>query len=139
MNKSYTNFICENVHFIVLKERGRKMKKIGFIKNAVLTGALLLTLLLTACGPKSASDIIVGRWIFEDGSDTGFEFFENGAAIGFNGNDADSATWTMSEDTIMLSNPYGDEMILMNIEELTEDRLVISIEGREIALVKDDK
>lgn len=47
MNKSYTNFICENVHFIVLRERGREMKKLVVI----LIGAVLL-LSLSSCGKE---------------------------------------------------------------------------------------
>ena len=92
---------------------------------------------LTACGSKSPSDSIIGRWAFEEDTDRGFEFFPDGEAIGFNGDDTERAEWSISEDTLKLTNPYGDDMLLMNIDELTEDRLVLSVEGQELVLIKE--
>lgn len=113
------------------------MKKTGLFKHTALVCALILTLLLIACGSKSPSDLIVGRWVFEEDTTTGFEFFSDGEAIGFNGDDTDNADWSISEDTLKLTNPYGDDMLLMNIEELTEERLVLSVEGQEHVLIKE--
>ena len=58
------------------------MKKTGLFKHTALVCALILTLLLVACGSKSPSDLIVGRWVFEENTTTGFEFFSDGEAIG---------------------------------------------------------
>ena len=49
MNKSYTNFICENVHFIVLRERGREMKKL--VVMCLL--AVFIMSLMTSCGKNT--------------------------------------------------------------------------------------
>ena len=114
-----------------------EMKKSGLFKRTALLCGLLLTFLLTACGSQSPSDLIVGRWAFEEDITTGFEFFSDGEAIGFNGDETESADWSISEDTLKLTNPYGDDMLLMDIEELTEDRLVLSIEGQELVLIKE--
>lgn len=107
---------------------------------SVLSTMLLITLLM-GCGSKSPSDLIVGRWVLEEDSTSGFEFFTDGDAIGFNGDDSDEANWSISEDSLKLSNPYGDDTLLFSIEELTEDRLVLSMEGtdQELVLNKDKK
>ena len=104
-----------------------------------LLSVVLLIASLAGCGSKSPSDLIVGRWIFEEDSTSGFEFFSDGDAIGFNGDDSDEANWSISEDSLKLSNPYGDDTLLFSIEELTEDRLVLSMEGmdQELVLNKD--
>lgn len=106
---------------------------------SVLSTLLLVTLLI-GCGSKSPSDLIVGRWVLEEDSTSGFEFFTNGDAIGFNGDDSDEANWSISEDSLKLSSPYGDDTLLFSIEELTEDRLVLSMEGmdQELVLIKDN-
>ena len=104
-----------------------------------LLSVVLLSASLAGCGSKSPSDLIVGRWIFDEDSTSGFEFFSDGDAIGFNGDDSDEANWSISEDSLKLSNPYGDDTLLFSIEELTEDRLVLSMEGtdQELVLNKD--
>ena len=104
-----------------------------------LLSVVLLIASLAGCGSKSPSDLIVCRWIFEEDSTSGFEFFSDGDAIGFNGDDSDEANWSISEDSLKLSNPYGDDTLLFSIEELTEDRLVLSMEGtdQELVLNKD--
>ena len=111
------------------------MKKKSLLR--ILSALLLITLLLTGCGPKSPDELIVGRWVFEEDTSTGFEFFSDGDAVGFNGDDTYEANWSISEDSLKLSNPYGDDMLLMNIEDLTEDRLVLSAEGQELVLLKE--
>lgn len=113
------------------------MKMFNKRNFASLLCVLLLVTLLAGCGSKSPSDLIVGRWVFEEDTTTGFEFFSDGDAIGFNGDNTDEANWSISEDTLKLTNPYGDDMLLMDIEELTEDRLVLSVEGQELVLEKE--
>lgn len=98
---------------------------------------LLLVALLAGCGSKSPDEIIVGRWVFEEDTTRGLEFFSDGDAVGFTGDDTNEVNWSISEDSLKLSNPYGDDMLLMNIEELTEDSLVLSVEDQELVLVKE--
>jgi hypothetical protein len=114
------------------------MNKVKKYLVSILSVVLLLAS-LAGCGSKSPSDLIVGRWILEEDSTSGFEFFSDGDAIGFNGDDSDEANWSISEDSLKLSNPYGNDTLLFNIEELTKDRLVLSMEGtdQELVLNKD--
>jgi hypothetical protein len=98
--------------------------------------ALLLITVLAGCGSKSPDELIVGRWVFEEDTTAGFEFFSNGDAVGFSGDYTEEVNWSISEESLKLSEPYGDDMLLIGVEELTEDRLVLSIEDQELVLVK---
>ena len=106
---------------------------------ASIFGAMLLISLLAGCGSKSPSDLIVGRWNFEGDTSSGFEFFSDGEAIGFHGDDSEDIRWSVSEDSLKISAPSGDDSILFSIDELTKNRLVLSAEGadEELVLVKD--
>lgn len=114
------------------------MKKIHKCLSGILS-IMLIIAFLVGCSSKSPSDLIVGRWIFEEEPTSGFEFFSDGDAIGFNGDESEEANWSISEESLKLSNPYGDDTILFRIEELTKDRLVLTIEeaDQELVLLKD--
>ena len=45
--------------------------------------------------------------------------------------------WSFSGDRLMFSDQYGYESILLSVDELTNSRLVISLEGEELVLRKD--
>lgn len=118
------------------------MKKMKKYFVTILIAMFLITSLV-GCGSKSSADLIVGRWVLAEESTyrriDGIEFFSDGDAIGFDGDDIEEANWSISEDSLKLSNPYGSDVILFGIEELTDDRLVLSIEGtdQELVMVKE--
>ena len=100
---------------------------------------MILAVFMAGCGSKSSSEIIIGKWNQEDNATSGWEFFSDGSMIAFYGDDTDEAKWSISEDSLKVSNPYGDETLLFDIRELTEDRLVLSTEGvdQELVFVKE--
>ena len=67
------------------------MKKAGLLRYTGLLLALILAISMAECGSKSPSELIVGRWVFEEDPTSGFEFFADGDAIGFIGNNTDEA------------------------------------------------
>lgn len=113
------------------------MKKLKNFLVGIMS-VMLLAILLTGCDSRSSAELIVGRWLYEEESSAGLEFFSDGTAIGFDGNDSTDVDWSISEDTLKLSNPSGDDMLLMNIEELTENRLVLSAEDQELVMIKEN-
>lgn len=112
------------------------MKKLKIFLACLLSVSFLAAFLI-GCGSDSPDELIVGRWFYEEETSAGFEFFSDGTAIGFDGNDSTEVDWSISEDTLKLANPSGDDVLLMNIEELTENRLVLSVEDQELVLVKE--
>lgn len=106
---------------------------------AIVLSIILSFAFAVGCSSKSASDIITGKWTLESDTDSGWEFFTDGSMIASNGDDSDEANWSISEDSLKLSNPNGDETLLFNIQELTEERLVLTIDGvdQELVLVKE--
>ena len=61
------------------------MKKKSLLR--ILSALLLITLLLTGCGPKSPDELIVGRWVLRKIRPQVLSFFSDGDAVGFNGDD----------------------------------------------------
>ena len=112
------------------------MKKLKYFLVGLLSVSFLAALLI-GCGSDSPDELIVGRWFYEEETSAGFEFFSDGTAIGFDGNDSTEVDWSISEDTLKLANPSGHDVLLTNIEELTENRLVLSVEDQELVLVKE--
>ena len=105
--------------------------------TALIFVVLLFLLTLMGCGSKSFSVFILGRWFYEEDTSSGFEFFDDGTAVGFNGDSTEQAEWSISDNTLKLSNPYGDDILLFEIEELNSNHMVLSIEGQEISLNKE--
>lgn len=113
------------------------MKTTSKNRFALFFVALLFLSTLMGCGSKSSSDLIIGRWFYEEDTSSGFEFFDDGTAVGFNGDNTDQAEWSISDNTLKLTNPYGDDILLFEIEELSSNRMVLSIEDQEITLNKE--
>ena len=105
--------------------------------TALIFVVLLFLLTLMGCGSKSFSELILGRWFYEEDTSSGFEFFDDGTAVGFNGDSTEQAEWSISDKTLKLSNPYGDDVVLFEIEEINSNRLVLSLEDQEITLTKE--
>lgn len=111
----------------------------GLSKKVLLTRMMIVVLLiavLAGCGGKSPSELIVGRWIYEEDTDCGFEFYTNGDVVSFSGSRSEEAEWSISEDTLKLTNPRGSEFLLMDIIEVTKDRLILYADDQEIVLNK---
>lgn len=105
--------------------------------SALIFVAALCLLTLMGCGSKSSSELIIGRWFYDEDTSSGFQFFDDGTAVGFNGDSTEQAEWSISDNTLKLSNPYGDDILLFEIEELNSNHMVLSIEGQEISLNKE--
>lgn len=108
------------------------------IKNKhfiILFSVLFSIVLLCSCGQKSASELIEGKWVLEDDSSGSWEFFSDGSLTTYYDDDSEEARWSLSENSLKLSDPYGSETVLLNIEELTEERLVLSVDDSEQELI----
>ena len=105
--------------------------------TALIFVVLLFLLTLMGCGSKSFSELIIGRWFYDEDTSWGFQFFDDRTAVGFNGDSTEQAEWSISDNTLKLSNPYGDDILLFEIEELNSNHMVLSIEGQEISLNKE--
>lgn len=105
--------------------------------SALIFIAALCLLTLMGCGGKSSSELIIGRWFYDEDTSSGFQFFDDGTAVGFNGDSTEQAEWSISDNTLKLSNPYGDDILLFEIEELNSNHMVLSIEGQKISLNKE--
>lgn len=97
---------------------------------------LVLVLMLVGCGSKDSSELILGRWILEEDNTAGYEFFSDGEVIAFFDDDQETANWSISDNSLKLSEPFGTEAIVLSIEELTDERMVLSVEDNEIVLIK---
>ena len=104
------------------------MKRVNKYLAGVLS-VLLLASMLVGCGSKSPSELIVGRWVLEGDTDTEWEFFSDGSVINSQG----EANWSISEDSLKISD-LGDTLVL-DIKELTEDRLVVSNDSLDLEIV----
>ena len=122
-------------HPVVARTKGAGSGKI-FVLGIILIAAVVVVAFLVF-GRKSTSDLIIGRWVFEEDSTSGFEFFQDGEAIAFHGTTTESMNWSISERSLRLSNPYGTDVLLFEIDEISGRRLVLSLNGEEIALSKD--
>ena len=105
--------------------------------SALIFIAALCLLTLMGCGGKSSSELIIGRWFYDEDTSSGFQSFDDGTAVGFNGDSTEQAEWSISDNTLKLSNPYGDDILLFEIEELNSNHMVLSIEGQKISLNKE--
>ena len=105
--------------------------------SALIFVAALCLLTLMGCGGKSSSELIIGRWFYDEDTSSGFQFFDDGTAVGFNGDSTDQAEWSISDTTLKLSNPYGDDVVMFEIEEINSNRLVLSLDNQEITLTKE--
>lgn len=114
-----------------MKQKGKFRLLVG--------GALLFAGLLVGCAVESNSERIVGRWIYEVDNNIGFEFYSDGSGVGFNGNEEDAVTWSISEDetVLELANPFGSDVLTLTIDELTDNQLILSSGGEEMVLLKD--
>lgn len=92
---------------------------------------------LSGCTAKSTEDKLQGRWLFEEEMETGIELYSDGEGIGFTDSDTVSLSWNASDDRLRLYNPYEDEQIIFEIEELSEDQLVLTSDGDTRILIKD--
>lgn len=121
------------------KLRGGKFSMKTTLKkvSALIFVAALCLLTLMGCGSKSSSELIIGRWFYDEDTSSGFQFFDDGTAVGFNGDSTEQAEWSISDKTLKLSNPYGDDVVLFEIEEINSNRLVLSLEDQEITLTKE--
>ena len=111
----------------------RKRKR-GLQLVAILLMAILV---LYGCSTQSPADKLVGRWVLEDDPEMGYEFFADGEGVAINGGNIETFKWSFSGDSLMFSDQYGYESILLSVDELTNSRLVISLEGEELVLRKE--
>ena len=98
---------------------------------------LMAILVLYGCSTQSPADKLVGRWVLEDDPEMGFEFFAGGEGVAFIEDGMETIEWSFSGDSLMISDRYGYETLLLPVEELTNSRLVVSVEGQETVLRKD--
>ena len=100
--------------------------------------AMLTMLILTGCGGKSPSEQIIGKWNIAEQPDMGWEFFSGGSVVIFNESEQDEGTWSISEETLKITDPSGQETLLLKIEELTKDQLILCEEesGEKVTFIK---
>ena len=113
------------------------MKKVKVLIFALLT-IVSFIVTLYGCSPESMESQLLGRWLWEDDMESGIEFYSDGDGIGFSGSDIDSLNWSISERSLKISNPYGDEVILFDIDRLSDHQMVLSYENQTKTLVKDE-
>ena len=103
-----------------------------------ILGVMLTMLILAGCGAKSPSELILGKWKIEEQPDMGWEFFSGGSVVIFNESEQDEGTWSISEETLKISDPSGQETLLLKIEELTKNQLILCEEesGETVTFIK---
>ena len=108
---------------------------------------LLLAVVFSGCGQKSPSELILGRWIVENeeiesiGMKMGLEFLPEGeGTISMNDGALEmKIEWTISEQNLEIYSSLEDDTLLLNIDEISEERMVLSGEEEVLTLSKETK
>ncbi len=116
-------------------EGGEEVKNLRTVPVITLCLLCALVLVLAACGAGEEADPLLGTWVDEEYGVFEYEFVSDGTLIFRGMGEEEKVPYTAEGGRLSVTDPDSGETESINYR-IEGDRLILSIEGEEMAMVR---